>query len=78
MCPMEPKQTKQVVLSEKPRLPVLANIVAISPCGDLTFLVTEYGKPFTAAGFGNWFRDRSGAATMQRPWAAQDGRDAGG
>jgi hypothetical protein len=21
----------------------------------MTFLVTDYGKPFTAAGFGNWF-----------------------
>jgi alpha-tubulin suppressor-like RCC1 family protein len=75
------KQTKQVVLSEKPWFPVLANIVAISACGDLTFLVTEYGKPFTAAGFGNWFTgplQRSGAATMQRPRAAQDGCDAGG
>ena len=32
------------------------------PAGDpgkkhLTFLVTAQGKPFTAAGFGNWFRD---------------------
>ena len=25
---------------------------------NLTFLMTEYGAPFTAAGFGNWFRDR--------------------
>ena len=24
---------------------------------NLTFLVTAQGKPFTAAGFGNWFRD---------------------
>jgi hypothetical protein len=24
----------------------------------LTYLVTEVGKPFTAAGFGNWFADR--------------------
>jgi integrase len=52
------KQTKKAVLSEKPWLPVLDQIVKASPCGDLTFLVTEYGKPFTAAGFGNWFRDR--------------------
>jgi integrase len=27
-----------------------------SPCGDLTFLVTKYGKPYSADGFGNWFR----------------------
>ena len=26
--------------------------------GDLTFLVTEQGKPFTVNGIGNWFRDR--------------------
>jgi integrase len=28
------------------------------PTGQLTFLVTEFGKPYTAAGFGNWFRRR--------------------
>lgn len=28
-----------------------------TPRDNLTFLVTEFGKPFTAAGFGNWFRD---------------------
>ena len=28
----------------------------------LTFLVTEYGAPFTDAGFGNWFRDRCNEA----------------
>ena len=28
-----------------------------SPCGDLTFLVNEFGRPFTDAGFGNKFRD---------------------
>ena len=58
------KQTKTVVLSEKPWLPVLEQIVKTSPCGDLTFLVTEYGKPFTAAGFGNWFRDRCNEADL--------------
>jgi len=44
-------------MSEKPILPVLADIIARSPTGDLTFLVTSFGKPFTAAGFGNWFRE---------------------
>ena len=39
-------------------LPVLADVIARSPTGDLTYLVTEYGKAFTAAGFGNWFRER--------------------
>jgi hypothetical protein len=32
--------------------PVLADIIARSATGDLTLLVTEYGKPFTSAGFG--------------------------
>ena len=28
------------------------------------FLVTDFGKPFTAAGFGNWFRDRADEAGL--------------
>jgi len=31
---------------------------------NLTFLVTERGAPFTAAGFGNWFRDRCNEAGL--------------
>src|SRR3546814_13085791 len=30
----------------------------------MTFLVTEYGKPFTANGFGNWMRDRCDEAGL--------------
>jgi integrase len=30
----------------------------------LAFLTTELGKPFTAAGFGNWFRDRCDEAGL--------------
>jgi site-specific recombinase XerD len=37
-----------------------------SPCGDLTFLVTEFGKPFTANGFGNWFRARCDEAQLSQ------------
>jgi integrase len=58
------KQTKNVEPSEKPWLPVLDQIVKASPCGDLTFLVTDYGQPFTPAGFGNWFRDRCNEAGL--------------
>jgi integrase len=32
----------------------------------LTFLVTEFGKPFTAAGFGNWFRDQCNKADLRK------------
>jgi integrase len=34
----------------------LAGILAASPSGHLTFLVTAAGKPFSAASFGNLFR----------------------
>lgn len=39
---------------------LLEAIVAMpaSAKGHLCFLVTEYGKPFSDAGFGNWFRDK--------------------
>jgi integrase len=30
----------------------------LSGVSTLTFLVTEWGKPFTPGGFGNWFRQR--------------------
>ena len=36
----------------------------IGGTNNLTFLVTEFGKPFTAAGFGNWFRDQCRAAGL--------------
>ena len=43
---------------EIPIRPELQEIIDASPCGSVTFLVTGPGKPFTPAGFGNWFRDR--------------------
>jgi integrase len=55
---------KRRAISEKPILPVLAEIIAQSPTGDLTFLVTDFGKPFTAAGFGGWFRGRCDEAGL--------------
>jgi integrase len=62
-----PRKTrhKRQDISEKPILPELAEILAQSPTGDLTFLVTEHKKPFTAAGFGNWFRDRCDEADLK-------------
>jgi hypothetical protein len=40
-----------------PVLPALREILDATPSGHLTFLTTAFGKPFTPAGFGNWFRD---------------------
>jgi site-specific recombinase XerD len=53
-------------VSQKPFLPVLEQIIAGSPCGSMTFLETAQGKPFTAAGFGNWFRDRCDEAGLPK------------
>jgi hypothetical protein len=41
--------------------PALAAIIEATPTEHLTFLVTEYGQPFTPAGFGNWFREQCDA-----------------
>jgi integrase len=43
----------------------LAHAIAATPMiGIETFLVTELGRPFTAAGFGNWFRQRCNQAGL--------------
>lgn len=68
------RKRKPVTL-EIPLLPELAAIIDASPCGDLTFLVTEFGKPFTHAGFGNWFADRCAEADV--PGRAHGLRKAG-
>lgn len=47
-----------------PMPPALREIIDASPTGDLTFLVTEFGKPFADAGFGNWFRERCDKANL--------------
>lgn len=39
-----------------PIVPELKRIIDASPCGELTFLVTAFGRPFTSNGFGNRFR----------------------
>jgi integrase len=51
---------------EIPVLPILSEAIAAGPTGNMTFLMTEFGKPFTAAGFGNWFRDRCNEAGLPR------------
>jgi integrase len=44
--------------------PELANILASVPRNNLTFLVTERGAPFMAAGLSNWFGKRCRAAGL--------------
>jgi integrase len=47
-----------------PIAPQLKAVLDAVPPGQMTFLVTEFGKPFTAAGFGNWFRERCNEAGL--------------
>lgn len=63
-----PRKTRyrRAVESEKPLLPILAKIIELSPCGTDTFIETSFGKPFSAKGFGNWFRDRCDDANLPR------------
>jgi integrase len=47
-----------------PLHPDLLKAIAASPSGHLTFLVTEYGRPFSVAGFGGKFRDWCNQANL--------------
>jgi integrase len=48
---------------EIPMHPKLQEIIDATPMvGVKTFLVTHFGKPYTAPGFGNWFREQCDAA----------------
>lgn len=42
--------------------PLVDALEAVS--GDPTYLLTDFGKPFTPDGFGNWFRDRCDRAGL--------------
>lgn len=56
------QKTKGILML--PILPELTEIIAASPCGEVTYLVTEYGKPFSAKGFGARFRKWCDAADL--------------
>jgi integrase len=47
-----------------PMHPKLLEALTAVPRTNLTFLMTERGAPFAAAGFGNWFRDRCDEAGL--------------
>jgi integrase len=61
------QRQKTKVAFDVPVMPMLQAAIDAMPPGDhLIFLVTAYGKPFTAAGFGNWFRDICNAAGLPK------------
>ena len=57
-------RNRKPVTLHLPVLPELQEVIAATPSGNLTFLVTEFGKPFRAGGFGNWFRRRCDEAGL--------------
>jgi integrase len=59
------RRQKTGVQFDIPLLPELLAELALHSTTQLTFLVTAYGKPFTAAGFGMWFRDRCDEADLK-------------
>jgi integrase len=58
------RRLKTNVPFDIPLLPSLVAELDLHAKDQLTFLITEYGKSFTAAGFGNWFRERCDEAGL--------------
>lgn len=61
---IEVKQVKTDAELDLFMLPALTDAIRALPRDKPTFLTTEFGKPFTPAGFGNWFRDRCNEAGL--------------
>lgn len=59
------RQTKTGKTLKLAIAPQLATAIdAMPPCEGLCFILTEWGKPFSVKGFGNWFRDQCDAAGL--------------
>jgi len=70
------RQQKTGTLVEIPLHSDLRANIEAGASSNLTFLVTENGKPFTAAGFGNWFREVCREAGLPKGCAAHGLRKA--
>jgi integrase len=70
------RQKKTGTLVEIPILQELQQALDAIPANNLTFLTTEHSRPFTAAGFGNWFRERCNEAGVLKGYAAHGLRKA--
>jgi integrase len=61
------QRQKTGVSFDVPVMRALQQAIDAMPASDhLTFLVTAHGKPFSAAGFGNWFREICDAAGLPK------------
>jgi len=70
------RQQKTGAMLAIPLHPVLSAIIEATPSEHLTLLTTSFGKPFTAPGFGNWFRERCNEANLPTHCAAHGLRKA--
>ena len=72
------RQQKTGAQVDTPLLDELAAAIDAMPKVEhLTFLVTEFGKRFSPAGFGNWFREQCNAAALPKNLSAHGLRKAG-
>ena len=70
------RHLKTGTLVEIPILPELQEALDAMPADHLTYLTTEYGQAFSAAGFGNWFRERCNEADLPKGYASHGLRKA--
>jgi len=62
----ETKGSSRIVKThELPILPPLRQSIDATLTGHLVYLVTEFGKPHSAKGFGNWFKKRCRQAGLE-------------
>jgi integrase len=70
------RQQKTGTMLAIPLHPELAAIIDATPSQHLNFLTTTFGKPFSAAGFGNWFREQCDSAGLPKHCASHGLRKA--
>lgn len=71
------KQQKTGMQVDIPVLPDLQQALEATPVENLTYLTTDFGKPFTAAGYGNWFHQMCIDAKIPAGYASHGLRKAG-
>lgn len=70
------RQQKTGAVLAIPQHPDLKSVLDATPSDHLTFLTTAFGKPFSAAGFTNWFREMCNDAGLPNGTSAHGLRKA--
>lgn len=71
------RQGKTGTVVEIPVLPELQAALDMLPADQLTFLMTDFGKAFAPAGFGNWFRRMAVEAKLPKGYNVHGLRKSG-